>query len=187
MPSKPFYASLTLWGLVVMVITSVLAKIGFHPTDAQTTQVNGYADTIVNVIQMFIGPAMVLIGRWRAKAPLSVTAPASLLLLPLILLFTVGCSSDPKTSATELRLLYTEAQNQLNLAKSDPSVNQVKLQELETKVAAVGPFIDQIQIAADTASKDPTKFLDFQTLYVMYKPQVESILISLVLKRYLGT
>lgn len=108
---------------------------------------------------------------------------ASVLLLPLLL---TGCVTDPVGQAAELRALYNEAQVQADLMCKDPNVDELKCQDLKGRLAQMSPFVDAIEVAAAAASKDPTKNIDFHALWVQYKPKVQSILIAIVLRRYLG-
>lgn len=108
---------------------------------------------------------------------------AFFLLMPAII---GGCTQTPNQQAAELRALYTEVQNQANLAKADPNVDQKKVKELQATLDQVGGFVDAIEIAAAKSEQNPGEMINFQTLYAMYKPKVESLLISYVLKRYLG-
>ncbi len=103
-----------------------------------------------------------------------------------VLLPSCGCTSDPKGSAAELRILFTEAQTQVDQAAKDPNVSPEKVADLKAKIAQASPFIDAIEVAADAADKDPTKLSSFQQLWMEYKPKVEAILISIVVRRYLG-
>ena len=112
--------------------------------------------------------------------------PFLIIALTLLPLLGTGCTTDPVSSAQEIRALYKEAQTQADIACKEKGTSEAKCAELKDKLAQMEPFISALEVAAAAADKDPTKFLNFQTLWVEYKPKVEAALISIVLKRYLG-
>lgn len=101
-------------------------------------------------------------------------------------LFACSCVTDPKSSAVELRSLFKEAQFQQEQMCKDPNVPHEKCLELKQKIDEAGPYIDAIEVAAELAANDPSQQLNFQALWATYKPKVESLLIRIVLSRYLG-
>jgi hypothetical protein len=182
--SKPFYMSMTLWGIVVTVIAGVFAHFGYTPSERDQATSAKYIDLISKIIELGIGPLIAIIGRLRAKRPLTITPGAAVLLLPL--LFCVGCTNDPVSDAAELRAMTKEAQVQIDQLCSQPGVNETKCAELHDKLKQAEPFVDAIEVAAARYQTDPTKFLDFQTLYMEYKPKVRALLISILVHKYLG-
>ena len=118
--------------------------------------------------------------------PKTAYRPALFVLVACAAFLSGGCTSDPKGQASEIRALYNEAQVQVGELCKDPNTNPAKCADLKAKIAEAAPFIDALEVAASAADKDPTKFLTFQQLWVEYKPKVQSILISIVVRRYLG-
>lgn len=114
----------------------------------------------------------------------------AMLLIPALFLFACvggGCTSSPTGQAAEVRALFNEAQVQVDQLCQDPATNPAKCEELKAKLAQASPFIDALEVAAAGAETNPGEYVNFQTLWVQYKPRVEGILISIVLRRYLGT
>lgn len=137
-----------------------------------------------------------------------------LLAISLLAFAALGCSTDPRAQAGEVRAIYKEAQTQLvgakeevsqqqaalAKAKLDPTVSQdhiaemqaslskfqAKVEDLDGKIVSAGPFIDALEVAAARAETNPGTYINFQALYVEYKPKVEAFVVSLILRRYLG-
>ena len=109
-----------------------------------------------------------------------------LTILLTLALWSGGCNGTPVQQASELRGLYTEAQTQIAEAKTDKTLDQAKVTAFEAKLNAAGPWIDKIETTAAASQTDAGQAISFGTLIAIWKPQVESILIGLVIRRYLG-
>jgi hypothetical protein len=96
--TKPLWKSLTVWGVVVSLAAAAFGRMGFDPVDPDTQDET--AQTIVMLIEFFVGPLMVLVGRWKARKPLSTTGGPKrvALLIPLVFVVT-GCASKMELKA----------------------------------------------------------------------------------------
>lgn len=99
MDTKPFYLSLTFWGLVVTVIATLLAKFGYKLSDSLRADA---AQMLLDIAGFIVGPLMALIGRVRATKPLSVAggvkSATTYILAAAMLATTAGCFSLNKDS-----------------------------------------------------------------------------------------
>ncbi len=123
-----------------------------------------------------------------------------LLLCGLVAFCGFGCSSDPVTAAAEVRAVLKETQFQVGEQKDDLEhkcatgqiavaeckKEKAKIADTEAKLAQADTFVSALEVAAANADKDPTKWVNFQALYVEWKPKVEAMAIHILITKYLG-
>lgn len=190
----------TILGLVFQLIAQLCTAVGTYLLAQRS--VNGGKYELLGGILLSVGPVFAGLVTWvmhNSKPPttgegvgMKVTNPPALVgwflvsLLSVLFFAALGCASKPVEAAAEVRALYKEAQTQVDIACRQEKANHERCQEFNKKLAEIGPFIDSLEIAAAVAESDPGQYINFQALWVEYKPKVESLLISIVLRRYLG-
>ena len=77
MYTKWFAKSVTMWGVLIMILTAVVPVmgpvLGFTVVPADIAQFGKAGTDLINALGSVIGAGMALYGRWKATVPLSIT------------------------------------------------------------------------------------------------------------------